>query len=43
MEVEEGPYSFKAIKTTMAACYVNMAICHSKNGDWTKCMRSAEE
>lgn len=40
---EDEKYSPEAIKKTMAACYLNMAICHSKKGDWTKCKRKAEE
>ncbi|KAK9894850.1 hypothetical protein P389DRAFT_85384 [Cystobasidium minutum MCA 4210] len=35
-------YTYANVKKTMAACYVNMAICHSKDNAWAKCKRAAE-
>lgn len=42
-KLDEEKYSFEAVKKTIAACYVNMAICHAKNNDWAKCKRCADE
>lgn len=42
LEGDEDKYSFANVKKTMVACYVNMAICHSKTNAWAKCKRSAE-
>lgn len=42
LEENGDKYSFANVKKTMVACYVNMAICHSKTNAWAKCKRSAE-
>lgn len=36
-------YSGKAIKKTLAQCYVNMAICNAKKNAWAACKRNAEK
>jgi hypothetical protein len=41
-ETVDDKYTFEAVKKAMAACYVNMAIIHSKSNAWAKCKRAAE-
>lgn len=37
----KAKYSFEAVKKAMAACYVNMAIIHSKSNSWAKVKTAA--